>query len=101
MDEKDMNEFLNKVGSMPNMLKPLRVEIFYDAKLQEITGVASEPMLISEGATFSYLLQNVFMAHPKIIETYPPGAIGIVVNGYPPKTYSPIFDGDKVEFTAH
>jgi len=83
------------------MPKAIRVEVFYDAKLQEITGVASEPVTMNEGATFGYLLKNIFMAHPEMMETYPPGTLGIAINGYSPKTYSPMLDGDRVLFTTH
>jgi len=97
---KYMDDMLEEMGKMANMPKVVKIEVFYDAKLQEITEVKSEPVIMSEGSTFMYLLQNVFMAHPEIGRIYPPGALGLAVNGYPPKTYSPLFDGDKVFFSV-
>ncbi len=96
MDEKEINDFLDKMGNLPGMPKALNIEVYYDEKLQEITGVAFEPVVISEGAVFMYLLHNIFMAHPGIAEAYPPGALGLAINGVPPRGHSPLFDGDKV-----
>ena len=86
---------------IPSMPKAIRIEVFYNVKLQEITGVESEVVFMSEGSTFVYLLQNVFMAHPGIEEKYPPGTLGLTINEYPPKPHSPMFDGDKVMFLVH
>jgi len=101
MDEKDIKKILEEISKTPGAPKAIEIEVHYDAKLQEITGVASEPVFMSEGSVFSYLLQNIFMAHPGIPEKYLPGALGMAINGYPPRMHSPLFDGDKVIITAH
>jgi len=83
---------------IPGMSKSIRVTVCYDSELQKITGCAEESMFMSEGSTFLYLLQNIFMAHPGIEKQYPPGVLLFSINGFPPKTYSPLFDGDVVAF---
>ncbi len=95
-----MHDFSDAMRNTSGMPKAMNIEVHYDKKLQEITGVAFEPVVISEGAVFMYLLHNIFMAHPGIAETYPPGALGLAVNGIPPREYSPLRDGDKVTLTV-
>jgi hypothetical protein len=97
-ENKNMKDMLKKMGKITGMPKHVRIEVFYDEKLQGITGVESEPVIMSNGSVFSYLLQNIFMAHPLIEKTYPPGVLLMAVNGYSPKLHSPLFDGDKVVF---
>jgi len=79
-------------------MKPINIEVQYDKKIQEITGVASEPTMMNEGALFWFLLESVLTSHPDIPKTYPAGALGMTINGKPPKPYSPLLDGDKVMF---
>ena len=91
---------VKKMRGIPDMPAPMRLTIRYDEALQKITRVAEEPVFMGEGATFVYLLQNIFIEHPEIEKRYPPGALGFSINGFPPKSYSPVFDGDVVSFSV-
>lgn len=53
---------------------------------------------MSTGANFMFLLDSIFMEYPKIMKVCKPGELGFTINGYPPKEYSPLFDGDLVFF---
>ena len=91
-----MAEELRRMGAPA----PMHIAIRYDVVLQEITRVAEEPMWMGEGGTFLFLLQSVFDSHPEINRRYPPGTLKLAINGLPPKPYSPLFDGDVVEFSV-
>ena len=80
------------------MPAPISVTVRYDAILQEITGTPSESVVMSSGSTFVNLLMNVFMARPGIQEKYPPGTLGLMVNGAPPRPYHLLSDGDIIDF---
>ena len=100
MNDEEMQRMLAEMGKYAEMPKAIRVTVRYDSALQKITGRAEDPMLMGEGSTFLYLLQNVLMAYPEIEEKYPPGALGFLIHETPPKTYSPLFDGDIVFFSV-
>ena len=89
-------EELMKNSEMP---QPIYVKVRYDKELQKITNTEEESVCMSQGSTFVYLLQNVFIAHSEIEKRYPPGSVGFVINGIPPKVYTPLLDGDVVSFT--
>jgi len=95
--DKFVEQMKQSGGDMPT---PINIEVRYDETLQKMTGTASEPVTMSEGATFAYLMQNIFMAHPDIPEKYPPGTLGMDINGHPPRPHSPLFDGDVVSFVV-
>ena len=82
------------------MQQPIHLKICYDLSLQKITGKALVDTVISNGSTFSYLLMNIFMEHPEIEIYYPPGTLGMTINGIPPKLDSPLSEGDMVELTV-
>ncbi|OHB25329.1 MAG: hypothetical protein A2542_01845 [Parcubacteria group bacterium RIFOXYD2_FULL_52_8] len=97
-----MQKILAQMERMaPDMSTPMRLTVRYDTTLQKITGCAEESVFMGAGGTFLYLLQNVFMSHPEIQKKYPPGVLGFEVNGFPPKTYSPMFDGDVITFSVN
>ena len=73
------------------------MKICYDARLQKITGTADTVAVVNAGATFAYLLMNIFMEHPKIEMYYPPGTLGMTINGIPPKLDSPLAEGDTLD----
>ena len=80
------------------MPPPITLTIRFDRELQKITGKEERPVIMNEGAIFSFLLMSVFSEYPKIESKYPPGTLGLTINGEPPKLYSPLFDGDVVSF---
>lgn len=80
------------------MPTPTHVTIRYDKTLQSITGRPSDPIVLSEGAAFNYLLFNLFQSYPQIEQQYPPGTLGFVVNGRRPDEDTVLRDGDVVEF---
>lgn len=82
------------------MPRPITITVGFDADLQKLTGIAEHPVVMSEGATFSFLLMSIFAEYPDIETKYPPGTLGFIINTVPPKLYTPLFDGDKVYFTV-
>ena len=81
---------------MPGMPAPMRITVQYDETLQKITGTAEEPMWMGEGGTFVFALESIFMGHPDIEKTYPPGKLGFLLSGSLPKPHSLLFDGDTI-----
>lgn len=90
----------NKAGNIPGMPRGIKVIVRYDSELQNITGSGAQQMIISEGAPFLYLLMNVFSAYPEIEEKYPPGTLGITINGIPPRDHAVLLDGDTIDFST-
>ena len=82
------------------MPKPIAITLEYDTALQAITGRPSDPVVLSEGAPFNYLLFNLFQSYPAIERQYPPGALGFTVNGRRPDDDTVLHDGDVVSFAA-
>jgi len=81
-----------------NNLEPISINIKFDKNLEKITGISNYPIIMSEGSNFMFLLDTIFTEYPQIIKTYKPGELGFTINDYPPKEYSPLFDGDIVDF---
>jgi molybdopterin converting factor small subunit len=99
MDEEKMKKIVGELMENSEMSQSIYIKVRYDKELQKITGTEEEPVCMSQGSTFMYLLQNVFMSHPDIEKRYPPGSLGFVINDIPPKIYTPLLDGDVVSFT--
>ncbi|MFZ2303419.1 MAG: hypothetical protein WAV98_01345 [Minisyncoccia bacterium] len=95
-----MKKITNEKSEMHGMPRAMSVNVRFDKELQKITGNEGHSVIISEGASFLYLLMNVFMECPEIEEKYPPGLIGFSINGIPPRDHSILFDGDTVDFSA-
>ena len=47
---------------------------------------------------FTFAIHALFVQYPKIQYKYGPGALGFKLNGKIPKEYSPLYDGDVVDF---
>ena len=45
---------------MKSFPKPIKIQIIYDEKLQELTGVASEEATVSEGLNFLMMFKFIF-----------------------------------------
>ncbi len=78
----------------------ITITVHFDEKLQEITKTPGYTSMSSQNAPFAFIMQSMFIEYPEIEEKYKPGMIGFTVNGKPPKEYSPMFDGDVVNFFA-
>ncbi|HSW98084.1 MAG TPA: hypothetical protein VLF89_09735 [Candidatus Saccharimonadales bacterium] len=74
----------------------IQVTAFYDKAIQKITGTKSDPIIVSKGMTFLMLLFNIFASYPEIEKKYPPGKLGLLLNGKPPTDFDILQDGDKV-----
>ena len=101
MNEEEMRKMVEEMVKIPGMPKAMFLQIQYDKELQKITGQEEHPMVMSEGGTFAYLLQNIFIEYPKIEKQYPAGVLGFTINGTSPKPYTPLFDGDIVIFSVN
>lgn len=80
-----------------DFLKPITVTLLYDKKIRRITGKRSEPAVVNEGMPFILMLSFIFKSYPEIEKRYPPGTLGLKVNGKPPQDFDILSDGDKVE----
>ena len=100
MDEEEMRKMVEEMAKISNMPKAIFLKVQYDKELQKITGKEEHPLAMSEGSTFAYLLQNIFMEYPELEKQYPPGVLGFSINGFPPKMYTPLFDGDTIIFSV-
>lgn len=100
MNEKEMKKKVEGMAKIPGMPKAMFLKIQYDKELQKITDKKEHPMIMGEGGNFGYLLQNIFIEYPEIEKKYLPGILGFTINGTPPKTYTPLFDGDIVSFSV-
>ena len=98
MNEEEMKKMMKELENTPGIPKPIHIRIRYDKELQKITGTEEEPVYMSQGSIFVYLLQNIFIEHPEIEKRYPPGVLAFAINNIPPKTYTPLLDGDIVSF---
>jgi len=86
------------IPKIPNIPKSICISVRYDKELQKITGKEEYSVTMSEGATFAYLLHNIFMEYPEIGKRYPPGTLKFSVYDIPPKLHTPLFDGSVVVF---
>lgn len=99
MNEDDMcaaAAFFEKETGM----RSVSITIRYDATLQKITGTKEDPMILSEGSLFTYVLMNIFESHPYISEKYSPGMIGFARNGGDLFPSLPMQDGDIILCTV-
>ena len=97
MNEEEMKK-MEEVMASSGMPRGMNIHIRFDGELQKITKMEGFSMMISEGASFIFLLQSIFMEYPKIEKKYPPGVLGFSINGIPPRDYAMLFDGDTVDF---
>lgn len=81
-------------------MKGVSITIRYDPIIQKITGKEEDPMILSEGSLFQYVLLNVFEVYPEIQEKYPPGVLGFIRNGGDLFPSLPMQNGDVILFTV-
>lgn len=97
MSKEEIKKMENMMAAS-GMPRGINISIRFDKELQNITQTEGFPMMISEGASFLFLLQSVFIEYPKIEKKYPPGALGFSINGIPPRNHAVLLDGDTVDF---
>lgn len=97
MNEEEMDAYAAEFTKIPGMPKPIKLRVYYDAALQRITGREYDPVIMGEGSTFMYLLQDIFMEHPSMKEKYSSGTLIFEIGESPPKPHTPLFDGDIVK----
>ena len=85
---------------MKSFPKPIKIQIIYDEKLQELTGVASEDAMVSEGLNFLMMLKFIFDSYPEVFKLYPPGSISLWLNDKRPTEFDILNDGDKIKLSA-
>lgn len=83
-----------------NSLKPATITILYDQNLAKITGKRKETAVVNEGVNFLFFLLTIFQSYPKIQDQYPPGTLGLRVNGQPPNDFTTLKNGDVFQLDA-
>lgn len=78
----------------------ITVTILFNKELESITKKSNNTVTVKAGTTFVYLLFNIFAAYPEMDAKYPPGRLGFLLNGTPPKTHTRLLDGDIVFMTT-
>lgn len=91
---------MQNMPDLPGMPKALKVNITYDHNLQKITGKDGEESIISKGMTFMQFLFFLFSSYPEIKDIYPPGKLGFLVNGEPPRMNDVLHEGDGLFFAG-
>lgn len=81
--------------------KSIKITVCYDPVLEAITGKGKEEMMANKGASFQFLLYCIFTSYPKITERYPPGKLGMLLNGRPPELFDILKDSDELVFKIY
>lgn len=76
--------------------KPLTLHIIYEGRVAHVTGKASEYVIVSEGLVFIDILQQIFISYPEIEKKFPPGSLGLLINGRPPIMQDMPHEGDEI-----
>ena len=84
-----------------DVLQPIKIKIFYDSGLEEITGKDFEEAVASEGINFATQLYFIFSSYPEIQKEFPPGKLGFLLNGRKPKQDDILKDGDEIKFVDY
>ncbi|MBU4484168.1 MAG: hypothetical protein L6300_05680 [Syntrophaceae bacterium] len=87
--------FENELG-----LTSIWIDIYYDPGLQMITGKPKDRIIVSKGCPFLMMLHSVFVEYPEIYDRYPPGTLGLTLNGVSPDDFATLEEDDKVCFTV-
>lgn len=79
------------------ILKPIRIKIFYDENLKKITRKDFEEAVVSDNLNFTMFLDFLFSSYPKISKKFTPGTLGFLLNKMRPKETDVLKDGDILE----
>lgn len=74
--------------------------VVYDQTLQEFTCKPTDHPVVSDGSPIEFLLQSIFIEYPGMEEAFPPGKLGILINGLPPVAMQPLRNGDIIHLIA-
>lgn len=78
----------------------IEVTVTYDKRLSAIIGKDYEKMEMEKGDSFLSLLYYTFTLYPEVERRYPPGRLGMTLNGNPPGEFDTLNDGDEISFMA-
>lgn len=79
------------------MIQSISIALYYDERLEQITKKKQERVVINKDMPFILFLHTVFSSYPEMPKTYPPGSLGMLVNGKPPTDFSILKEGDIIE----
>ncbi|MCK4454229.1 MoaD/ThiS family protein [Candidatus Parcubacteria bacterium] len=85
---------------MENVLKPIKIKVFYNENLKKITGKDFEEIMVSEGLGFAQSLYFLFSSYPEITKKFSPGKLGFLLNGKKPTEYDVLKDGDELKLVG-
>ncbi|OGH59041.1 MAG: hypothetical protein A3G34_01790 [Candidatus Lindowbacteria bacterium RIFCSPLOWO2_12_FULL_62_27] len=74
----------------------IAIRITYDETIQNLTGVAEDISYASPGAPFLMVFNSILFEHPEIRKKFPPGVLGIELNGGRPDVDTLLKDGDRI-----
>jgi len=81
---------------MENFMKPIKIKVFYEGGVEKITAKDSEIPIVSEGLSFIQFLYFIFSSYPEIQQKFPPGKLGLLLNGKSPADHDILNDNDEV-----
>lgn len=74
------------------------VTIRFDERIGAVIGLREEPCVVRRGSLFIFALLWLFKLHPGLDRAFPPGALGLQINGTPPGDATTLENGDLIEF---
>jgi hypothetical protein len=83
-------------AELTDMPKAISVTMSYQGELQLLLNKESESILAAEGMPFLFLLKMWFDSYPQVAAQYPPGTLGLSLNGNPPTDFDSLGEGDVV-----
>ncbi len=72
------------------------IHVVYKGLIVDVTGKTTDDIVVSEGFVFIELLQQIFISYPEIEKRFPPGSLGLLINGKPPAVQDILHEGDEV-----
>ena len=75
----------------------IKVMVKYDDFVQKVTGTEREGITVDGELPFLHFLAGLFRMRPEIEDTFPPGVLGMALNGEAPKLTTVVTDGDVVD----
>lgn len=82
---------------MDQSLKPIKIMVFYNERVKEITDKDFEEVIVSDNLTFTGFLHFIFSSYPDIFKAFPPGTLAFSLNDIRPGENDLLQDGDIVK----